>query len=314
MSATLSIDEGKQLLQLCKAGKLFQVQEWIEAENSISLPAELRRTPLDVAIDKGFHSLVELLARHEPSQEVKNRALSRAVFHKRLDFIELLVTHGAQIEAIPFVDVLLAWDPKIIRYFIARGADLITGSPFARAFGEKIRTALGPWKECKQTRPELADQLQEQIDRALRHFCFEGDLKWVSLLMWAGANPRSLGPTLDERYELDESEYVDAFSMATFHDLEIMKCLRPDSKKDNLNKLLAETARHGRTELVAYLLEIGATANDQPDGGSTALAESLAWGVRHAALYSASSLSWYGTRTKASKYSVGKALKTIDVC
>lgn len=137
MSATLSIDEGKQLLQLCKAGKLFEVQEWIEAENSISLPAELRSTPLDVAIDKGFHSLVELLARHEPSQEVKNRALSRAVFHKRLDFVELLVTHGAQIEAIPFVDVLLAWDPKIIRYFIARGADLLTGSPFAKAFGEK---------------------------------------------------------------------------------------------------------------------------------------------------------------------------------
>lgn len=63
MSATLSIDEGKQLLQLCKAGKLFEVQEWIEAENSISLPAELRSTPLDVAIDKGFDSLVELLAR-----------------------------------------------------------------------------------------------------------------------------------------------------------------------------------------------------------------------------------------------------------
>jgi hypothetical protein len=313
MSATLSIDEGKQLLQLCKAGKLFEVQEWIEAENSISLPAELRNTPLDVAIDKGFHSLVELLARHEPSQEVRNRALSRAVFHKRLDFIELLVTHGAQIEAIPFVDVLLSWDPKIIRYFIERGADLITSSPFAHAFGEKIRTALGPWKECKQTRPELADQLQEQIDRALRHFCFEGDLKWVSLLMWAGANPRSRGPRLYEKYELDDSEYEDALSLATFHDAKIMKRLGPNSKKDNLDRLLAETARHGHPELVEYLLEIGANANHQPDGGSTALAESLGWGIRDAALWSESSLNWYGTRTKASKYAVEKALKAIDL-
>ena len=41
--------------------------------------------------------------------------------------------------------------------------------------------------------------------------------------MWAGANPRSLGPTLDDRYELDESEYVDALSMATYRDVRIMK-------------------------------------------------------------------------------------------
>jgi hypothetical protein len=108
VSTTLSTDEGKQLLQLCKAGKLFEVEKWIEAEHSISIRPELKSTPLDIAIDKGFHSLVELLARHEPSQEVKNRALSRAVFHKRPDLIELLVTHGAQIEAIPFVDVLLS--------------------------------------------------------------------------------------------------------------------------------------------------------------------------------------------------------------
>ena len=33
---------------------------------------------------------------------------------------------------------------------------------------------------------------------ALRQFCQEGNLKWVSLLMWAGANPRSRGPALDD--------------------------------------------------------------------------------------------------------------------
>jgi hypothetical protein len=313
MSILLTVGESKHLLHLCKAGRLFEIQQWIEAGNSISVAPELRTTPLQVAIDKGFHSLVELLARNEPSQQLKNQALAAAVFHKRLDLIELLVTHGAQIEAIPFVDVLLSWDPKIIRYFIERGADLTTGSPFAHAFREKIRTALRPWKECKQNHPELADGLQEQIDRALRHFCFEGDLKWVSLLMWAGANPRSLGPTLDDRYELDESEYVDALSMATYRDVRIMKRLGPNSEKDNLNKLLAETARHGPPELVEYLLEIGAKANDKSGGGSTALTESLCWGVRHAALWSGSSLSCDGTRTKASKYSVEKALKTIDL-
>jgi len=235
MSTFLTVEESKHLLQLCKAGKLFEIQKWIKAGNSISVAPEVKITPLQVAIDTGFHSLLELLACNESSQKVKNQALARGVSHKRLDSIELLVTNGAEVKAIPFIDVLRAWDPTIIRYFISRGADFTTGSPFTTAFGEKIRTALHPWKECKENHPEVADQLQEQIDRALRHFCFEGDLKWVSLLMWAGANPRSVGPTIDEAYELDESEYLDALSAAACReDVKILKRLGPYVAKDNL--------------------------------------------------------------------------------
>jgi hypothetical protein len=153
---------------------------------------------LEVALDTGFHSLVELLVRNEPSQELKNRALQHALSHKRLDLIDLLVSHGADISSVPFVEVLLLWDPNIIRYFLDHGADFITDSPFAVAFGEKIRTALRPWRECREKHSDVAAQLQEQADRALRHFCFEGDLKWVSLLMWAGADPRSTGPMFDD--------------------------------------------------------------------------------------------------------------------
>lgn len=133
------------------------------------------------------------LARHEVSQLVKNKALGHALSLKRLDFIELLVSCSAEISSVPFVEVLRVWDPKIIRYFLDRGADVITDSPFAVAFGEKIRTALRPWRECKERFPQFAQQLQDQADRALRHFCFNGDVKWVSLLIWAGADPRSKG-------------------------------------------------------------------------------------------------------------------------
>src|SRR5215212_7949693 len=90
----------------------------------------------------GFHSLVELLVRAEPSSQLKNRALRRALSHKRLDLIELLVSHGAEINSVPFIEVLMLWDPTIIRYFLDHGADFITGYPFAEAFAEKIRTAL----------------------------------------------------------------------------------------------------------------------------------------------------------------------------
>src|SRR5262249_9150300 len=91
-----------------------------------------------------------------------------AVSLKRLDLIQLLVAQGAEVRSIPFIEVLQIWEPTIIRYFIDHGVDVITNFPFAMAFGEKIRTALRPWRECKENNPDAAPQLQEQADRALR--------------------------------------------------------------------------------------------------------------------------------------------------
>ena len=42
---------------------------------------------------------------------------------------------------------------------------------------------------------------------ALRQFCQEDNLKWVSLLMWAGANPRSRGPALDDVEHIDDPDW-----------------------------------------------------------------------------------------------------------
>jgi len=35
--------------------------------------------------------------------------------------------------------------------------------------------------------------------------------------MWAGADPRSIGPSLDEDTELDESEHLSALTAATYY-------------------------------------------------------------------------------------------------
>jgi hypothetical protein len=135
----LSINEAKDLLRLCNLGKLFEVEEWIASGNSLCIPNDLKVTPLEVAVDTGFHSLVKLLVRAEPGSQLKNRALRRALSHKRLDLIELLVSHGAEISSVPFIEVLMLWDPAIIRYCLYHGADFLTGNPFAEAFVEKIR-------------------------------------------------------------------------------------------------------------------------------------------------------------------------------
>jgi hypothetical protein len=313
MSMTLSAAEAKHLLQLCKAGRLLEVQDWISSGKSLCVPSDFRTTPLKIALDTGFHSLVELLVRNELSQETKNRALKKAVALKRLDFVELLVSNGAEILSVPFIEVLNAWDPNIIRYFLDHGADFITGYPFAFAFGDKIRTALGPWKECKEKYPHLAAQLQEQADRALRHFCFEGDLKWVSLLLWAGANQRSKGPTLHNDNEGDESEHLTALMAATYPaDLQILKRLKPEPKIDDLEILLAESARLGHVDGVRYLLELGARPNGKENGGSGALDnsfESFGYGKLRNWHY----LMDFDRRSKASKYDVTGRLSTFQV-
>lgn len=175
MTETLSIEDAKHLLRLCKSGRLFDVQNWINDGKSLAVPANVRAAPLEVALDTGFHSLVELLLRRETNQDLKNQALRKSVSLKRLDFIELLVANGAEIKSVEFSSVLEVWEPTIIRYFLDHGADVISGAPFTFAFGEKIRTAINPWREYKQNHPEFAPELQEQIDPALRHFCYEGN-------------------------------------------------------------------------------------------------------------------------------------------
>ncbi len=77
--------------------------------------------------------------------EAKNQNLADAVCQKWLDLVALLVAYLAEIKAVPFADVLLGWEPRIIQFFIDNGADVITRSPFAVAFAKKIRTAPVRW-------------------------------------------------------------------------------------------------------------------------------------------------------------------------
>jgi hypothetical protein len=67
MSSPLSASEAKELIRLCESGRLYEVEAWLAAGRSLTIPKEVRKTPLRVAISTGFHSLVELLLRHELS-------------------------------------------------------------------------------------------------------------------------------------------------------------------------------------------------------------------------------------------------------
>ena len=265
-----AVEEARQLVKLCETGRLYEVEAWIRAGRSLAVPNEVRSTPLSVAMSTGFHSLVELLLRHEHSQEVKNDALRQALFLNRRAFVELALAHWADIASIPFLDVLMTGDRAVVASFLERGADPIADHPFARAFHQlRAKTTLGSYLDCRRNRPDLAEHLQAQADMALRQFCQEGNLKWVSLLMWAGADPRSRGPTLED---IDDPDlYTTALHEACASgNVEILKRLKPN-RTDDLAGMLERAAFFAHRDILAHLLDLGANPSDRPDGGSSAL-------------------------------------------
>ena len=274
---TLAEENAKLLLGLCHAGRLYEIERWIATGRSLRTPGNLKKSPLDVAVEQGFHSLVELLARSECESSIKNHALGLAVAKKRLDLVQVLISLGADIKAVSLADVLLTWDPAMIRFFLDNGADVITGAPFAVAFAERIRTALRPFVEYKKAHPELADQLQQQADRALRYFAREGDLKWVSLALWAGANPYTPGPSVFDEHEDDPDWHTTALREACYRgNLEVLKKLKPERQPDELGELLSCSMFSRGDDLLGYLLQLGAKPNNKSNGGSAAL-DSCFW-------------------------------------
>lgn len=291
-------EEIAPLVEFCKAGKLFDVQKWVAAGNPVNpppLPLKGHRplTPLEIAIESGFHSLVDVLLQAGACQEPDDyrSPMLRALEMRRMDLVTLLVGHGFDPTTIDMQRVFETWDPAIMAYFIERGADVERDRPFAYAFCHKIRTALGVYKQFRDRFPNL----REQANVALRYHCKEGSLKWVSLMLWAGADPYA--PGADDCGEAPDPDDpgITAVECAAIHrrfEVFGIKQLRLDLKHPATKELLYFLSDEEGFPLLKRLLSGGLDPNDQPDGGCSAiqsLIHSMDWDV--------SRYSWNGGRT-----------------
>ena len=272
-------DEIAPLIALCKAGRLFEVQEWIAAGMPVNPPPPAekkarKKSPLQIAIEAGFHSLVQVLLQGGAAlNEERYSPLAHALEKRRLDFVELLVNHGADIHSVSMDDVFNTWNNDIVEFFIEKGADLETGYPLAGALCSRIRTALAIFKRHRDRFPSF----QEQVNIALRHHCKEGNLKWVSLMLWAGGDPHVKGP--DSPTDSDPECYSSALELAALyghHDIFKLKKIRLDPSDTDADELLSNACYGDNADLLKMLIEKGYNPGGLTRKG-TSLIHSLGW-------------------------------------
>ena len=221
-----SREEISPLVELCRKGQLFEVQEWIAAGKPVNLPEPVpyeRRalpSPLEVAVEKGFHSLVRVLLEAGALNESRLSAspIHMAIHAKRMDLIELMLECDMDMSEVDMEVVIGTRDPALVEYFIGKGADMETGNPLAAALSDGIRTALRIYFKYKDRYPSF----REQLNIALRHHAGAGHRKWIALTLWAGADPYAPGLTEpDDDDEATAVEYAvlsgqpEAFDMLT---------------------------------------------------------------------------------------------------
>jgi ankyrin repeat protein len=271
MKCTETYDEIKPLIELCKAGKLFEVQEWIASGKPVNPPPSVsgykRKSPLEVAMDLGFHSLVQvLLDGGADLNEPRYWPLDHALNNRRLDLVKLLIEHGADIRSVSMAAVFDTWQPDIIKWFIDQGADAETDNPLAYALCNRIRTALGIFRSYKDHFPSF----QEQANTALRYHCKEGNLKWVSLILWAGADPYAKGPDSwdeDADPEIDRNALELAAGYEHF-DVFGIKKIHLDPARPELKEMLWEACHAKNSEFLEKLLQKGFNPGGYEDSGS----------------------------------------------
>jgi hypothetical protein len=160
-------------------------------------------------------------------------------------------------------------------------------------------------------------ELDEQANVALRHHCKEGDIKWVSLLLWAGADP--LKPGSDEPgQELPDSyDGLSALGYAALYEHYEVFGLKPiRTRKMDACRIdyVACLYRGEGTEVLRRLLAGGYQPNDLENGGCSTIGriiESLSWGTR----WRATSDPWQLNlgRPKADYQAARDAIKAIHL-
>ncbi len=259
-----STEDLRALHQLCREGRLFDVERWIAEGKPLQLAPEAVRkgtrpkTALQIALESGQHSLAFLLLKTGYRLELERYApLDVALQARRWDLFDLLLEWGADLKSVDVYTVLNTYNVELYERFRAAGYDLTDRHEMASILGHSTsnRPLLG---FVKRHRSEDS-KIQQELNIALGYHVRKGNERGINLCLWAGADPHApapnpeLGIAEDSDPEDGEERFIGWSAIeeaALAGHLIILKRLGPDPARDDFDSLY----RFARYEsIVAFL-------------------------------------------------------------
>lgn len=278
-----SDQELDELRILVRKGHLFAVQEWIAEEKPIFVKVDRFRNhqcPLIIAVESGFHSMVQILADVWPDDESLVDAIHIAADKPRLDIVWMLLPHVANLKLICLHTIAGCNDKDLMKYFLDRWDEVDNEDGLQSIVLAMPRPLTGLIREYA---PRLPNS-QFQLACAMRSFVRKNHPRWVGLTLWMGGDPRLRVPDL----QYDDHDYPEGWlspieEAVNAGSVQILKLMKPSPDRDDMNQLFAQVSyfRDTSLEVMEYLLKCGAPINGAENGGSLILSKFFSCSYRY---------------------------------
>lgn len=252
---TTTLGDLAELHELCRAGRLYEVEEWIRSGRPLQLDAHSgpgRRkfvSALELALESGNHSLALLLLSNGIDPNIAPASpLDIALRVRRWDLVDLLLEWGADPHRVDLSEVFGSYRLDLYQRFWDLGVNLTEGHALAEFLIEHqgAKPAFG-FAKRHRTDPRI----QRELNVALAYHAGAGNEKGVALCLWAGADSHAPACTLrfgrrcvhtipaDEREDKDDEEplWSPIDEAVRAGDVAILKRLKPDPALDDLDEL-----------------------------------------------------------------------------
>jgi hypothetical protein len=300
-----SPDDTRVLHQLCRQGRLYDVERWIVEGKPLQvapggIPKGTRpKTALQIALETGQHSLASLLLKSGYRLDLERYGPLELVLQaRRWDLFDLLLEWGGDLKTVDVYTVLDTYNVELYERFRAAGYDLAERHEMASILGHgtRNRPLLGFVKRHRIEDPKI----QTELNIALGYHVRAGKERGVNLCLWAGADPHAPAPDPEIRISVDpdpedtEERFIglSAIEEAASHGhLSILKRLGPDPVQDDFDSLYQWT----RSESIVEFL-----ASVQPPRDLTPILSSQLW--------------WLGDRFPSAGYRSTRTIEALLGC
>lgn len=255
-----------ELRDLVRKGRLFDVQSWISSQKPLCQPGSRKETVLWTAVERGFHSMVQILADVWPDENSLVDALHIAAGKRRVDIVWMLLSHVTNLRLIRLQIIAECCDKELMRHFLDRWDEVDNEDGIHSILLAMPRPLTGLIREYA---PRLPNS-QRELALAMKTFVSEDHPRWVGLTLWMGGDPRLRVPDPDYP-EDDPEDWLSPMEYAAMMgNVQALKLMKPSPEQDDMDALLNHVSlyRESGRESMEYLIKRGARINSKDNGGS----------------------------------------------